>query len=211
MGCGCPEGLWGSEARYAREARTVLSEERGPQVGGLAAQPPLDQRTSGRVGCAGARVFHLTPPHPVSLQKPGAPAPLPRDGRGTQPRGSWMSGRPSLAGAASSPSRRQDGRRRVGAEGLRGAPRGHQLAQPESGRPAPAHGQRGRHGPALERGGRPVLRPAARYTLPLAPPLACRPPRLFLPQTPSPESSPQPPRPASDQPGARGWEGCWVG
>lgn len=148
-------------------------------MGGLAAQPPLDQRTPGREGCAGAGVWHLTAPRPVSLQKPGAPAP--RDGRGTQPRAPWTSGRPSLAGAASSSPRRQDGRRRVGAAGLRRAPRGHQLAQPEPGRPAPAHGQRGRHGPALERRGRPVLRPAARYALP----------RPSPPQTPT-HPGPQP-------------------
>lgn len=56
----------------------------------------------------------------------------------------------------------RNGEQRIGAEGLCGPPRGHQLVEPEPGWAAPADRQRGRHGPPLEHRGRPVLRAPAR-------------------------------------------------
>lgn len=166
--------------RRATPARLGLSCRRAGSPSGrprsAAPSGSADSRPRGLRRSGGLAPHRAAPRVPAEARRPG-----PRDGRGTQPRAPWTSGRPSLAGAASSSPRRQDGRRRVGAAGLRRAPRGHQLAQPEPGRPAPAHGQRGRHGPALERRGRPVLRPAARYA----------PPRPPLPQTPT-HPGPQP-------------------
>lgn len=57
VGCGSPEGLWGGEARYAREARTVLSESGVPEwaasqrsplwISGLQAARAAQERGSG--------------------------------------------------------------------------------------------------------------------------------------------------------------------
>lgn len=165
--------------RRATPARLGLSCRRAGSPSGrprnAAPSGSADSRPRGLRRSGGLAPHPAAPRVPVEARRPGPPRwPRHAAARTVDVGAPLPSGRSLL----SPPPRRQDGRRRVGAAGLRRAPRGHQLAQPEPGRPAPAHGQRGRHGPALERRGRPVLRPAARYALP-------RPPSRRPPRTPA--------------------------
>lgn len=90
MGKGGPLHRWGWDCPIRGE---------GIPIGPL----PLDQRSGRSCGRRESQDPHLTPPRPVSLQEPGAPAPC--DGRRTQPQGLRMLGCSSLAGAAfSSPT-----------------------------------------------------------------------------------------------------------
>lgn len=178
--------------RRATPARLGLSCRRAGSPSGrprsAAPSGSADSRPRGLRRSGGLAPHPAAPRVPAEAWRPGPPR-WPRHAAAR----TVDVGAPLPSGRSLLSPRRQDGRRRVGAAGLRRAPRGHQLAQPEPGRPAPAHGQRGRHGPALERRGRPVLRPAARYALP-------RPP---LPQTPTHPG----PQPAA----ARAQEGCCAG
>lgn len=181
--------------RRATPARLGLSCRRAGSPSGrprsAAPSGSADSRPRGLRRSGGLAPHRAAPRVPAEARRPGPPRwPRHAAARTVDVGAPLPSGRSLL----SPPPRRQDGRRRVGAAGLRRAPRGHQLAQPEPGRPAPAHGQRGRHGPALERRGRPVLRPAARYAPPWPP--SRRPPR-----TPA----------RSWRPRARAREGCCAG
>lgn len=104
-----------------------------------------------------------SPPHREPLQERGEE--VPRDGRcPSGPRQDHVRTleHRSLAGNSASLPPPGDGEQRVGVEGLCGPPRGHQLAESEPRRAAPADGQRGRHGSSLEHRRRPMLRAPAR-------------------------------------------------
>lgn len=83
-GAGLPRGM-GKGGPLHRGAGTAPSEERGSQVGRSLWVSGL----GGLVGGAGARVPHLTPPRPVSLQEPGAPPPAMAAGRSPRDCGCW--------------------------------------------------------------------------------------------------------------------------
>lgn len=188
-------GKGGSRRRRGRVSSTAGAG--GPRGPPPAAPPPTPPpaRSAGPEAVRAARAARERGP-PPHLRRTPCPA------------GSWLrdaaaesrradAGAPLRSGAQ--PPRllpgRPHGGRRVGPEGLRRPPRGHQLAQPEPGRAAPADGQRGRHGPALEHRGRPVLRAPARYTLLPSPPSA-RPPHTsaLRPAGRCPRAQPRPRR-----------------
>lgn len=153
-GRACSGGARGREAAGAGGAGTPLREREVP-----AGRPPA--RSPRGPGSRGEAARERGPP-PHLRRTPRPAGPWPRDAATGSRRAGAGAPLPSGAQPPRLPPGRPHGGRRVGPEGLRRPPRGHQLAQPEPGRAAPADGQRGRHGPALEHRGRPVLRTPAR-------------------------------------------------
>lgn len=88
--------------RRATPARLGLSCRRAGSPSGrprsAAPSGSADSRPRGLRRSGGLAPHPAAPRVPAEARRPG-----PRDGRGTQPRAPWTSGRPSLAGAASSP------------------------------------------------------------------------------------------------------------